>query len=84
MILTIKLCNFTKLLRLVYCQRRWQAFSLNHFTYAYRLDSAVRIAGIRSDNILFLDVIQPQANRENYGTEIFKQAENEDNTKCVI
>ena len=71
-------------LRLVYCRRRWQAFSLEPFTHAYRPDSAERIAGIRSDNILFRDVIQSQANTENYDTEIFEQAGNEDNTKCTI
>ena len=73
-----------KLLRLVCCQWRWQAFSLEPFTYAYRPDNAKRIAGIRSDNILFRDVIQPQANRENWDKEIFEQAGNEDNTKCII
>ena len=56
---------------LVYCRRRWQAFFLDLFTYAYRPDNAKRIAGIRLDNILFRDVIQPQANWENYDTEIF-------------
>ena len=55
-----------KLLLLVYCPRRWQAFSLNPFTYAYHLVNAKHIAGIRSDNIFILDVIQLQANRENY------------------
>ena len=35
------------------------------------------------DNISFRDVIQPQANRGNYDTEILKQAEN-DNTKYTI
>ena len=73
-----------KLLRLVYCRRRWQAFSIDPFTYAYRPDNAKYIAGIRSENISFQEVIQPQANRENYDTEIFEQAENEDNTKCTI
>ena len=34
--------------------------------------------------IFFRDVIQPQANRENYDTDIFEHAENEDNTKCPI
>ena len=42
------------------------------------------IAGIRSDNISFRDVIQPQANWENCDSEIFKQDKNEDNTKCTI
>ena len=61
-----------KLLRLVYRRWRWQAFSLNPFTYAYRRNNAKRIAGIRSDNILFRDVIQLQVNRENYDKEIFE------------
>ena len=73
-----------KLLRLVYCRRRWQAFSLDPFTHVCRPDNAKRIASIRSDNILFWDVVQPQANRQNYDTVIFEQAENEDNTKCTI
>ena len=73
-----------KLLRMVYCRWRWQAFSLDPFTYAYHPDNAKRIAGIKSDNILFRDVIQPQTNRENSDTEILQQAENEDNTKCTI
>ena len=73
-----------KLLQLIYCRWRWQAFSLDPFLYAYRPDNAKHIAGIRSDNILFRDAIQPQTNRENYDTEIFEQAENEDNTKCTI
>ena len=73
-----------KLLWLVCCQWRWQASSLNPFTYTYHPDNAKRIAGIRSDNILFQDVIQPQVDGENYDTEIFKQYENEDNTKCTI
>ena len=54
------------------------------FTSAYRTDNAKHIAGISLDNILFQDVIQPQANRENYDTEIFKQAKNEGNMKCTI
>ena len=62
-----------------YCRWRWQTFSLNPFTYANRPDNAKRIAGI-----LFRDVIQPQANWENYDTEIFEQAENEDKTKYTI
>ena len=70
-----------KLLPLVYCRWKWQAFSLDPFTFAHCPDNSKPIAGIRSDNILFRDVIQPQANRENYNTEIF---ENEDNTKCTI
>ena len=74
----------TKRLGVVYFRRKWQAFSLNPFTYAYRPDNTKCIAGIRWDNILFRDVIQPQANRENYGTEIFEQVENGDNTKCTI
>ena len=59
----------TKHQRLVYCRWRWQAFSLNTFTYAYRADNAKRIASIGSDNILFQDVIQPQSKRENYDTD---------------
>ena len=51
-----------KFLQLVYCRRRWQVFSLNPFTYAYRPDNVKQIAGIRLDNILFQDVIQPLAN----------------------
>ena len=58
-----------KLFRLVYCQWRWQAFSLEPFTHAYHPDNAKCIAGIRSDNILFLGAIQPQVNRENYDTD---------------
>ena len=53
-------------LQLVYCRWRWQAFCLDPFTYVYRPENAKRIIGIRSDNILFRDVIKPQANRENY------------------
>ena len=60
------------------------SFYLNPFTYAYHLDNAKCNAGIRLDNILFQDVIQPQTNRENYDSEIFKQAENENNIKCTI
>ena len=66
----------TKVLRPVYCRRWWQAFSLDPFAHAYHPDNAKRIAGFRSDNILFRDIIQPQENRENYDTVIFKQAEN--------
>ena len=62
-----------KHLRLVYFRWRWQAFSLDSSTYAYWPDNAKRIAGIRSDNILFRDVILPQANRENYDTKIFQK-----------
>ena len=72
-----------KLLRLVNCRRKWQAFSLDPFIYTYRPDNAKHIASIRSDKSLFRDVIQPLANRENYDI-IFEQAENEDNTKCTI
>ena len=71
-------------LRLVYFQWKWQAFSLDPFTYAYRPGNAKWIDSLRSDNMLFRDVIQPQANRENYCTEIFEQVKNEDNTKCLI
>ena len=39
------------------------------FTYAYPPDNAKGISGIRSDNIFFRDVIQQQANRENYDTD---------------
>ena len=53
------------------------------FTYACRPDNAKCIAIIRSDNILFRDVIQSQANKK-IMTEIFEQAENEDNTKYTI
>ena len=60
-----------KLLRLVYCRRKWQTFSLDPFTYVIRPDNAERIAGFRSDNILFRGVIQSRANRENYDAEIF-------------
>ena len=60
----------------------WQAYSPDTFTYAYRSDNAKRTAGIRSDNILFWGAIQ-QVNRETM-TGIFRQAENEDNTKCKI
>ena len=74
----------TKLFRLVYCRWRWQALSPDPFTYVCRPDIAKRIAGIRSENILFLDHIQPQANRENYETEIFERTKNEDNTKFKI
>ena len=56
-----------KLLWLVYCRGRWQAFSLDHFIYAYNPENPMYIAGIRSDNILFLDVI--------HDTEIFEQAD---------
>ena len=73
-----------KLLRLVYCRRKGQDFSLDPFTYAYHPVNAKRIAGIRSDNILFRDVMQPQANREIYDTEFSEQAEKEDYTKCII
>ena len=73
-----------KLLWLVYCRWRWLAFILDPFIYAYCPDNAKRIAGIGSDNILFCDVIQPQAKRESYDTEIFEQTENDDNTKCTI
>ena len=73
-----------KLLRLVCCRWKWQAFSLDLFTCAYCPDNSKRIVDSRSDNILLRDVIQPHANRENYDTEIFDQARNEDNTKCTI
>ena len=63
-----------KLLWLVYYQWRWQAFSPDPFTYTYCMDNAKCIARIRSDTILFQNVIQLQANRENYDTEIFEQA----------
>ena len=59
-------CTVMKLLWLVYFWRRWQAFSLYPFTYAYYPDNAKGIAGIRSDSILFRDVIKPPANRKNY------------------
>ena len=62
-----------KLLWLVYCRWRWQVFSLDPFTYAYRPDHAKRIADIRSDNILFGDVIQQQTNWENYDTEFLNK-----------
>ena len=71
-------------LRLVYSRWRWQAFSLTQFTYAYRHNNAKCIAGIRLDNILFWNLIQPQAIREKYDCEIFEQAQHEDNTKCLI
>ena len=53
-----------KLVWLVWCG--WQAFSLDRFTYTYSPENANRIASIWSDNILFCDVIQSQANWENY------------------
>ena len=55
-----------------------KVFSFYPFTYIYRQPYDW------SDNILFRYIIQPQANRENYDSEIFKQAENEDNMKCTI
>ena len=64
-----------KLFGLVYCWWSWQAFSLDPFTCAYNPDNTKCLAGITPDNILFHDVIQPQANRENYEAEIFIQAE---------
>ena len=73
-----------KLLRLVYCRWSWQVFSLDPLTHAYRPDNAKRIAGFTSNNILFREVIQPQANRENYDTDIFELIDNEEDTKCTI
>ena len=55
-----------KLFRRVYCQWTWQTFSLDPFTSTYYPDNARCIAGFRSNNISFRDVIQSQANRENY------------------
>ena len=65
-------CIVMKLLRQLNYRRRWQAFSVDPFTYAYRPDNAKRIARIKSDNILFRDAIQPQAKKENYDTENFR------------
>ena len=62
-------CIVIKLLQLVYCRWRWQAFSLDPFTYACHPDKTMRIGGIRLDNILFRDVIQPQVKKENYNTD---------------
>ena len=52
------------------------SYSFDPFTNVYRPDDIKRIAGISSDNISFRDIIQPQANWENYDTEIFRTSRN--------
>ena len=46
-----------KILQLVCRRWRWQVFRLDPFTYAYCPGNAKRIPYVRSDNILFRDVI---------------------------